>query len=105
MAHTPMFLPISIVICLACMPYEAISDKADLLLSKSGRVVKLDFGPIRERGSLPQEIRNSNLDSKETRVEGNGESVGCRVSRETTRLSSLFCRLSLVTLFRHSLLL
>src|SRR5262245_62038164 len=104
MAHTPMFLPISIVICLACMPYEAISDKADLLLSKSGRVVKLDFGPIRERGRLPQEIRNSNLDSKETRVEGIGESVECRVSSENH--STLVPRHStLVTLFRHPLLL
>src|SRR5262245_37649929 len=51
MAHTPTVLPISIVICLGRMPYEAISDKTDLLLSKSGRVVKLDFGPIVGRGS------------------------------------------------------
>src|SRR5262245_10277645 len=36
---------------LSHMPCEAISDKTDLLLSKSGRVVKLDFGPIVGRGS------------------------------------------------------
>ena len=36
---------------LSRMPCEAISDKTDLLLSKSGRVVKLDFGPIVGRGS------------------------------------------------------